>query len=629
MIGVLAVIVAAFLGLSYRTLTRSAESSIREGLATAASEVASSIAPTLTERVSVLRRATADQRIRSALLGATASPADLDSARQALESLRLPAESSMAVEVWDANRRRLLHIGPDLGDTISRTASVDSIVFGPMFGADGRVYFWVIAPIVQNGRRLGHIAQQRRVGGPRDAERRLRDLTGEDVTMLLRNADGTVWSRQGVPVPAPKRRDTAQRGIFDDWPEHGRSIAVEASISGTPWIVVLETPLSAAVTRARRTLMTLTISSLLLMAIGAAISWIISRRITRPLASLTRAAELLSRGGRATPVEYAREDEIGRLATSFNEMAREVDGSRRALEQQVIEVQTVADELARANQQLQRTMLAAEDARREAEHAREEADRANRAKSDFLAVLSHELRTPLNAIAGYAQLLEMEISGPVTPAQRDALARIARNQAHLSRLISDVLHFAKIDAGQIVYSIAEVRVNDALSVLEALVAPQLLARRLEFTYRPCEGSVTVRADREKLGQIVLNLLSNAIKFTAEGGRIDVWCEATGSLPVKIRVRDTGIGIAPERQRAIFEPFVQGDEPAHAPNDGVGLGLAISRELARGMGGDLTVESIVGRGSVFTLTLPAGNTTAEDGGTVDAELESASPGVGSA
>jgi signal transduction histidine kinase len=630
MIGVLAVIVAAFLALSYRTLTRSVESSIREGLTSAASEVASSSAPTLTDRATKLRETAADAYIHRALLGQPTS-SDLDSARQALAALRAPSESTLAVEIWNANGRKILHVGLDVGDASKSVAAVDSIVFGPMYHAGERVFYWVVAPIVVDGRRLGHIAQQRRVGGPREAERRLRDLTGEDVTMFMRNADGSAWTAsQGLPVAAPNRRDTVRRGIFDDWPERGRSIAVEASISGTPWIVVLETPLSAAVIRARRTLMTLTISSLLLMAVGAAISWIISRRITKPLASLTRAAESLARGGRATPVHYSRADEIGRLAASFNEMALEVDASRRALEQQVNEAETVAEELARANHQLTRSMSTVDDARREAERAREEADRANRAKSDFLAVMSHELRTPLNAIAGYAQLLEMEISGPVTPAQRDALARIARNQSHLSRLINDVLHFAKIDAGQIVYSITDVHVNDALLGLEALVGPQLLAKRLEFTYRPCDASVTVRADREKLEQIVLNLLSNAIKFTPEGGRIDVWSEATGALPVKIRVRDTGVGIAPERQRAIFEPFVQGERSPQSPNDGVGLGLAISRELARGMGGDLTVESIVGRGSVFTLTLPSGNVVPpDDDGVVDAELEGVTPGVPSA
>jgi signal transduction histidine kinase len=627
LIGVLTVIVAAFLALTYRALERSAETSIREGLTTAASQVASSIVPTITDRVTRLGRAASDPAIRAALRTDAASPVDLEAARRALESLRLPAESTLAVELRDATGRKIAYLGPDLGDASLGTLASDSIVFGPMYGTGDRVHYWAVGPVVENGRRIGHIAQQRRVGGPANAEQQLRDLTGEDVRMFLRNTDGKFWSAsQGIPVAAPNRRDTIERGIFDDWPQRGRSIAVEAPIAGTPWLVVLETPLDAALARARGTLMTLALSSLLLMGIGAAISWIISRRITKPLASLTTAAEAIARGDRARHVHYGSADEIGRLATSFNEMARQVDASRRELEAQVKEAQTVAGELARANQQLQLAMLEADDSRREAERAREEADRANRAKGDFLAVMSHELRTPLNAIAGYAQLLEMEISGPVTPAQRDALSRIARNQTHLSRLINDVLHFAKIDAGQIVYSIADVGVDEALDGLEALIAPQLRARGLRFKYRQCDPRTSVRADREKLEQIVLNLLSNAIKFTPEGGSIDVWCDAAGALPVKICVRDTGVGIPPERLRSIFEPFVQGERSPQAPNDGVGLGLAISRELARGMGGDLTVESTVGRGSVFTLSLPAGATTIADSeSSRGPELERATPG----
>ncbi|MDQ3699125.1 MAG: ATP-binding protein [Gemmatimonadota bacterium] len=137
--------------------------------------------------------------------------------------------------------------------------------------------------------------------------------------------------------------------------------------------------------------------------------------------------------------------------------------------------------------------------------------------------------------------------------------------------------------------------------MEELVALQVRAKQLAVTYRPCDPLLTVRADRDKLQQIVLNLLTNAIKFTPESGRVVVECETVEEL-VRLHVRDTGVGVPTERLRSIFDPFVQGDRALHRPNEGVGLGLAISRDLARGMGGDLTVESSVGRGSAFTLTL---------------------------
>lgn len=239
--------------------------------------------------------------------------------------------------------------------------------------------------------------------------------------------------------------------------------------------------------------------------------------------------------------------------------------------------------------------------------AREAAEGANRAKTDFLTTMSHELRTPLNAIAGYAELMELGIHGPVTDQQREAINRIQRNQRHLLGLINDVLNFAKLEAGRVEYDITDVRVCEAVDALEPLVAPQLRAKGLRFIRDAgCDERdkpVRVRADVEKLRQILLNLLSNAIKFTAAGGAVMVHWRADERGVVTIAVEDTGLGIAVERIEDIFAPFVQVDRRLNAPHEGTGLGLAISRDLARGMGGELTVRSTPGVGSTFTLTLP--------------------------
>jgi PAS domain S-box-containing protein len=257
----------------------------------------------------------------------------------------------------------------------------------------------------------------------------------------------------------------------------------------------------------------------------------------------------------------------------------------------------------RADAERERLLGESERAREEAEAARREAEAANRGKSEFLAVMSHELRTPLNAIGGYAELIELGLRGPVTEAQRADLARIQQSQRHLLGLINQVLNYTRVDAGAVRYDVADVPVVEALAAAEALVLPQVRARGLAYALGGCAPDLTVRADREKLQQILLNLLSNAIKFTEPGGEVRVTCTPRDDGTVAIAVRDTGIGIAPDKLASIFEPFVQVDQRLTRPHEGVGLGLAISRDLARGMGGDLAAESAPGEGTVLTLTVP--------------------------
>jgi PAS domain S-box-containing protein len=238
----------------------------------------------------------------------------------------------------------------------------------------------------------------------------------------------------------------------------------------------------------------------------------------------------------------------------------------------------------------------------ESEEARAEAESANRVKSEFLAIMSHELRTPLNAIGGYADLIEMGIRGPVTAEQREDLHRIQMSQRHLLGLINEVLNYAKLETGTVEFDVTEVHMREVLAAAESLVAPQAKAKGLTLAVGDCPPNIIVHTDSEKLRQILVNLLSNAIKFTDKGGRIDMTCLADTKC-VYVRVTDTGIGIPTDKLDAIFDPFVQVRPELTRRHDGTGLGLAISRDLARGMGGDLTVVSALGRGSHFTLSLP--------------------------
>ena len=244
-----------------------------------------------------------------------------------------------------------------------------------------------------------------------------------------------------------------------------------------------------------------------------------------------------------------------------------------------------------------------EAAREEAELARREAEEANLAKSQFLATMSHELRTPLNAIGGYADLLLMGVRGPLNPGQREDVERMKRSGQHLLGLINDVLNFAKLEAGQVEFHIGAVPLCELLDGLEDLIRPQLAAKSLRYEQKRCDRTVRVRGDPEKVRQILLNLLANAVKFTESGG--DIWVSSdVGEREVQVHVRDTGRGIAPEQLARVFDPFVQVDRHlTPASQQGVGLGLAISLDLAVGMGGNLTARSTLGEGSTFTLTLP--------------------------
>jgi signal transduction histidine kinase len=217
--------------------------------------------------------------------------------------------------------------------------------------------------------------------------------------------------------------------------------------------------------------------------------------------------------------------------------------------------------------------------------------------------MSHELRTPLNAILGYTDLLALGVRGPLAEPHRADIERIRAASRYLLSLINDILNFTRVDAGQVDFRIERVDVATMLSRAAELVAQRIAEKGVAFRYAPPFPTVAVRADEERAQQVLLNLLTNALKFTEPGGSVSLECTVDEDR-VHIRICDTGRGIADEQKERIFEPFVQVDRSASGDaNQGVGLGLAISRDLARRMGGDITVESAPGSGSTFTLSLP--------------------------
>jgi PAS domain S-box-containing protein len=236
--------------------------------------------------------------------------------------------------------------------------------------------------------------------------------------------------------------------------------------------------------------------------------------------------------------------------------------------------------------------------------ARKEAEFASEAKAKFISMMSHDLRTPLQAISGYADLLAMRVHGELNEDQLEDVRAIKSASGEMLRLMNDILSFAQLDSGHVEVNIITLPLGTALDRAEALLRLRFQENGLTFDRTGCSDDVALAADPDRFQQILLNLLTNAIKFTASGGTISVACESAGNN-VAVHVRDTGVGIPKERIGDVFEPFVQiPNAGVPAGPRGVGLGLAISRDLARAMGGDLSVTSTLGQGSDFVITLPA-------------------------
>lgn len=246
-----------------------------------------------------------------------------------------------------------------------------------------------------------------------------------------------------------------------------------------------------------------------------------------------------------------------------------------------------------------------------------EAEAASSAKSDFLAKMSHEIRTPINAMMGYAELLEMGISGPVSAPQAKQLSRIRASGEHLTSLVNEILDLAKIEAGRMSVEPTNALAAEAVDVSLALVRPQAASKGIELVSRvETETTVEYVGDPQRVQQILTNLLSNAVKFTPTGGRVTLQYGLSSRDPrgengldsnmpwASITVMDTGVGIAREDLERIFDPFVQVEGGYTRLQGGTGLGLTISRALAQLMGGEISVESRVGEGSRFTLWLPS-------------------------
>jgi PAS domain S-box-containing protein len=343
----------------------------------------------------------------------------------------------------------------------------------------------------------------------------------------------------------------------------------------------------------------------------------------RRLADITARLSDMAGGKTTAPLEITSAGEIGYLEQIINEMVQNLQFTQEALLEQkdVLEeqVQMRTEELSRSEKVALNMMEDANNAKVQAEetnaqlmeataranHLAAMAETANAAKSEFLANMSHEIRTPMNAIVGFGDMLAEE---DLSDEQRDYVDIIRDGGHNLLAVINDILDFSKIEAGQLDIETVDCSLGQLLGSVESLIKPKAGEKRIEFAVFKADAlPAQIRTDSTRLRQCLINLSNNAIKFTEKGHVfINVSLEEIADKPwIRFDVEDTGIGIPENRRDAIFESFTQADGSTTRKFGGTGLGLTITRQLAELMGGELTVTSEVGQGSVFSLTIPAG------------------------
>ena len=401
-------------------------------------------------------------------------------------------------------------------------------------------------------------------------------IAHRDISLVLRRQNlahlAQVQTAFQVASGAPRPKVTLASNL-----EGKRVISSSAFIPSLQWMVFIERPAEEAYTPLYASM--LRTSGFLLVGFSMAVlaSWFVGRRVVRPIESLRRGVERIGKGDLTYRLDLKTGDEIEILADEFNEMAGHLRDAYTGLERKVAER---TQELTVANEKL---------------------EEASQLKSQFLANVNHELRTPVSAIIGYARLVLRATEGQIAPLQSENLRDLLNNAERLLNQIDSLLEFSKIEAGKTEVHVEPVNVNEVIHAAISTIEPSLNGGSVRIIREVASDIPALNTDREKLRQIILNLLDNAVKFTERGEIKIAASQQNGSL--KLVVSDTGIGIPKEELDKIFEEFHRGDLSSTKNYRGTGLGLAIVKQFVNLLGGEVAVESKVGKGSVFTVMLP--------------------------
>jgi signal transduction histidine kinase len=473
--------------------------------------------------------------------------------------------------------------GTYLGDVYFSRGSRPHMMMAVAEAAPGRGV--VVAEI--DLRFLGDVIARARVGSAGYAyviDRRGRLVAHPDVNLVLKKTSfaSLPQVRAALQGGAPPESRTAITGRDND----GRKVSSAfQSIDRLGWLVFVEEPQSEAFAPVYAAIKRTVLFLILFFALAVGTSFVLARRMARPIESIQAAAAKIGSGSLNQRIEVPSHDELGALAEEFNRMAARLQESYSGLEQKVEE----------RTRELATALTELDDKSRQLEAA-------SRHKSEFLANMSHELRTPLNAIIGFSQVLREKLFGEVNEKQEEYLGDILTSANHLLALINDILDLSKVEAGHVELELAPFSLREALERGVVMVRERAMKDNVEVTLATNPDLDLVTGDERRIRQVIFNLLSNAVKFTPAGGTVDVRAAQVDG-EVRVSVADTGPGIARQDHERIFEEFQQ-TEAGVGQREGTGLGLALSKRLVELHGGRIWVDSDLGKGSTFVFTLPA-------------------------
>lgn len=480
------------------------------------------------------------------------------------------------VELWDDGGHRILAAGstfdeisgPLVGEFKTALHLIDDASIGPLRQFGNELQYPVGGAVSQDGKVIGYVVERRRISNPtqtRQTVALLTGLIGNQATMVIGNADGSIWSDLTATIPNLPINGRESR--LWDYERAGtpRSFAWATPIASTPWAVAIEFPRAVVLEPSQRFIFrSLAIAGIVLLA-AIVVGWVTTRRITSPLLQVTEAAEAVAESRPQVHLEIDREDEIGRLADSFNIMAEKVEQSRTDLELRV-ELRTA--ELRAANRELEA----------------------------FSYSVSHDLRAPLRAIAGFVQILEEDHSSLLDETAKRHLDRVKINARRMGQLIDDLLSFSQIGRSTMLRQSVDLAAM-AKSVADDAVAAS--GRAIDVTIEPLPAS---NGEPSLLNQVFVNLISNSVKFTARVPNPSILVGSSSSNgEVTYFVRDNGVGFDDRYAEKLFGVF----QRLHRPDDfeGTGVGLAIVHRIISRHGGRVWAEGKVNGGATFYFTLP--------------------------